>query len=44
MSGKFLPARNADKDLMGTAPYIPGLLGLLGHIPIAQFGNWRMAD
>jgi len=30
-----------DKDLMGTAPYIPGLLGLPRIYLIAQFGNWR---
>jgi cytochrome c553 len=29
------------KDLMGTAPYIPGLLGLPRVYIIAQFGNWQ---
>lgn len=29
------------KDLMGTDPYIPGLLGLPRVYIIAQFGNWK---
>ena len=29
------------KDLMGTAPFIPGLLGLPRAYLIAQFGAWR---
>lgn len=29
------------KDLMGTAPFIPGLLGLPRVYIIAQFGNWQ---
>jgi cytochrome c553 len=29
------------KDLMGTAPYIPGLLGLPRVYIMAQFGNWQ---
>jgi cytochrome c553 len=29
------------KELMGTAPYIPGLLGLPRVYIIAQFGNWQ---
>lgn len=29
------------KDLMGTAPFIPGLLGLPRAYMIAQFGAWR---
>jgi cytochrome c553 len=29
------------KDLMGTAPFIPGLLGLPRIYIIAQFGNWQ---
>ena len=29
------------RDLMGTAPYIPGLLGLPRVYIIAQFGNWQ---
>lgn len=29
------------KDLMGTAPFIPGLLGLPRIYVIAQFGNWQ---
>ena len=29
------------KDLMGTAPFIPGLLGLPRIYLIAQFGNWQ---
>ncbi|SFW13134.1 cytochrome C [Nitrosovibrio sp. Nv17] len=28
-------------DLMGTAPFIPGLLGLPRVYLLAQFGNWR---
>ena len=41
-AGKFPPASNAMvKDLMGTAPFIPGLLGLPRVYIIAQFGNWQ---
>ena len=29
------------KDLMGTVPFIPGLLGLPRIYIIAQFGNWK---
>ena len=29
------------KDLMGTSPFIPGLLGLPRVYIIAQFGNWK---
>jgi cytochrome c553 len=29
------------QDLMGTAPFIPGLLGLPRIYIIAQFGNWQ---
>ena len=29
------------KDLMGTAPFVPGLLGLPRVYLIAQFGNWQ---
>lgn len=29
------------RDLMGTAPFIPGLLGLPRVYMIAQFGNWQ---
>ncbi|SEL51250.1 c-type cytochrome [Nitrosovibrio tenuis] len=29
------------RDLMGTAPFIPGLLGLPRIYILAQFGNWR---
>lgn len=29
------------KDLMGTAPFVPGLLGLPRVYIIAQFGNWQ---
>ena len=31
------------KDLMGTPPFIPGLLGLPRVYLIAQFGNWQHA-
>ena len=41
--GRKIPACTEchGKDLMGTAPFIPGLLGLPRVYIIAQFGNWQ---